>query len=443
MKRDILEDIFNRRDRLRSGMLNGIPTPFTRFHEDFPLICRGRSYGVTASTKGAKSQFVNWLFVFNVLEYAYANQDKVRVKIVYYSLEEQPEDLFKRWICYLLRKRRGWKVSLSELNSDEVELRQEVLNEITSDGMVALMDWYEESVSLRTESRPEVIIRELEDDLAKEGEVVYEDVEDELGEMTKVPKSYKPHDDKLYFISVIDHVSLLSEMPGKDLRQTLVWFSREYNVRMRNFYKCIPVCVQQQDFAGDRQSSKEASKGEPTRAGASDSKYLARDLSMLIGVYAPSHFGVPEYLGYDIMRLKDRCRFISVLANRHGVIGGKIGMRFIGECAWFEELPKPGDQRLEEYYEMVDIYGRKAIARKPETTEGGQVLDSLFGDKIGFMAIKLRKMCHDIYCTDDHGTKKILCIKYGKPSTAKVNKIITKMKNRWVFMINKIKKIKK
>lgn len=359
LKDRVLKKIRTGIKNIRSGNVNGIPTPFVRFKQDYPLMKKGVSICVTASTKGAKSQLVNWLYVFHTLLYSFEHQDKVHIKIQYYTLEEQDEDLFERYMCFLLMAKYNKIVSLSDLNSDERELPSDIQEIIGSEEFSQLLDWYETHINFSDEADPEKIIGELEGILKKDGEIIYKEEEDEIGDTIKVPHKYKPHDPLLYFISIVDHVSLLKEMPGKDLRSTLVWFSREYNVRLRNFYKMIPICVQQQDFAGDRTSDKGANKGEPTRAGASDSKYLARDVSLMIGIYAPYHFKVPNYCGYDILKLKDRCRFLSILANRHGVIGGTIGLRFVGECAYFEELPRPDDAMIERYYEQADIVGKK------------------------------------------------------------------------------------
>ena len=96
-----------RRDRLVNGDINSIPSPFPRFSEDFIGIEQGKYYLVTGSTKSAKTQFSSFVFVYNTLLYAYNNPDKCRVKILYYPLEETPEDILERFMSYIIYSLSG------------------------------------------------------------------------------------------------------------------------------------------------------------------------------------------------------------------------------------------------------------------------------------------------------------------------------------------------
>ena len=50
-----------------------------------------------------KSQFTSWL-LYNAIEYAYENPDKIKLNILYFSLEESDLDLAGRYSSYLLKK---------------------------------------------------------------------------------------------------------------------------------------------------------------------------------------------------------------------------------------------------------------------------------------------------------------------------------------------------
>ena len=46
-------------------------------------------------------------------------------------------------------------------------------------------------------------------------------------------------------------------------------------------------------------------------------------------------------MGYDVTQLKDHLRFLEVIVNRNGEMGGLLPLWFDGAVCDFEELPKP------------------------------------------------------------------------------------------------------
>ena len=122
----------NRRDKLLNGGINSIPSPFVRFRSEFVGIEQGKYYVVTAATKGGKTQFTSFMFLYTPLLYAYNNPDKVKLKVFYYPLEETPEDITKRFMSYLLNSLSGGEihVSPSDLQSTDNSnpINQEVLD---------------------------------------------------------------------------------------------------------------------------------------------------------------------------------------------------------------------------------------------------------------------------------------------------------------------------
>ena len=82
------------------------------------------------------------------------------------------------------------------------------------------------------------------------GTIHYKDInitnkETGLVETKQVFDYYEPHDIKEYVLCITDHVSLLENERGYDLRQTINKFS-EYMMILRNKYHIIPIVVQQQ-----------------------------------------------------------------------------------------------------------------------------------------------------------------------------------------------------
>ena len=100
----VIENIEERRKKLDEGGINSIPSPFERFSNDFIGVEQGKYYLITSSSKGAKTQFASFTFLFEPLMYSYEHPDQVDLKIFYYPLEETPEGVIRRFMSYLLYK---------------------------------------------------------------------------------------------------------------------------------------------------------------------------------------------------------------------------------------------------------------------------------------------------------------------------------------------------
>ena len=65
---------------------------------------------------------------------------------------------------------------------------------------------------------------------------------------------------------------------------------------------------------------------------------------IVLGLFSPFRFGITEYFGYDITVLKDHIRFLEVIVNRNGEMGGLLPLWFDGAVCDFKEMPKPEDK---------------------------------------------------------------------------------------------------
>ena len=96
-------------------------------------------------------------------------------------------------------------------------------------------------------------------------------------------------------------------------------------------------------------------KIRPTMTGLSDSKYTAKDASMMLGITNPFSHEIDNYLGYDIRKFKGNIRFLEVVLNREGQSNGIVALYFDGKTCTFKELPPPNDREsLEKVYNYLD-----------------------------------------------------------------------------------------
>ena len=362
LKERVLQYIKDRRAKVLNGGINSIPSPFTRFSEDFIGIEQGKYYCVTSFTKGSKTQFASYVFIFHVLMYAYAHPDQIRAKVFYYPLEETPEDVMTRFMCHILYNLSNGcvRVSPTDLSStkDGQVLSEEVIELLESEEYDKILTFFEEHIIFSTSTNPTGVYNECRKYAEEHGTVHKKKqlvkTEFEGTKEIEVFDYYESNDPDEYRIIFFDHVSLASTERGMTLKQTIDKLS-EYCVILRNRYKFSPVIIQQQTFEQEGLKAIEMNKVRPTIAGLADSKYVARDCNVCLGLFSPFKFELREYFGYDITKLRDNVRFVEVLINRGGSPGGMTALYFDGKVNYFNELPPVSDRNaLDRVYKWVE-----------------------------------------------------------------------------------------
>ena len=77
--------------------------------------------------------------------------------------------------------------------------------------------------------------------------------------------------------------------------------------------------------------------------------------NLVLGLFSPFKFALPEYKGFNIKIFKDNIRFVEVLVSRDGEMGGVLPLFFDGATCTFKELPLPDDSKsLEKWYSYLN-----------------------------------------------------------------------------------------
>ena len=331
----VLSTLSERRDKVLSGNINSIPSPFKRFSNDFIGVEQGRLYLVTSYTKVGKTQFSSYLFLYNTILYAYRHPDQIRVKIFYYPLEETPEQVTCRFISFLLyylSRGRIIKSPVDLMSSKNVAIEQEVLDTLKTEEYKNILDFFEKSVLFSDSTNASGVWFECQRYAQEHGKVFY------------------------------DHLALTSPERGMDLRQTMSKLS-EYFVLLRNRYNFSAVIIQQQAITDNLEAFK-SQKLRPTIANLGDAKTVARDIDVCIGLFSPYRYELTKYPqtpeGYDITKFKDNIRFAEILLNRHGQSNGMIALLFIGQCNYWQELPLSKETvKIQEIYKFLDTINNR------------------------------------------------------------------------------------
>ena len=360
-----IASIKNRRQKILDGNINCIPSPFMRFRSEFPGIEQGQYITVTASTKGAKSQFSYFTMVFEPLLYAY-NTGNVNLRYIIFPLEETPERITQRFMSYLLCKLSNYqlRVSPSELRSTTRALSQDVIDILESESYQNIFKFYEEHVIFSTEANPTGIYKFCKKYAEEHGTVEYATykIKDEFGIEQEVKgfKKYTPNDPNEYVITMIDTLNLVDTERGLTLKQSMDKMSEYLAKYLRNRFNITSIVIQQQSVESENNDAFKIGKIRPSVASLGDTKYSARDSQITLGLFSPFKHGLQEYLGYDITKFRDNIRFLEVLTNRDGNMGGIVALLFDGATCQFSELPKPDDKEgMRQVYNYIDNVIRK------------------------------------------------------------------------------------
>ena len=155
---ETLQYLHERRQNLIDGKVNCIPSPFTKFRQDFVGIEQETYYCVTANQKAAKSQFTSFMFLYVPILYAYKNPDKVRVKVFYAPLEESQRKVTLRFMRYLLYVHSGFRLRVThqELTStlEGHPISEEILQLLESEEYQSILRFFEDRVEFITDKNP-------------------------------------------------------------------------------------------------------------------------------------------------------------------------------------------------------------------------------------------------------------------------------------------------
>lgn len=363
--------INKRRQRAIDGKYNCIPWPFKRFREFFPGTEMSRFIIVTANQKIGKTKFCDFVWVYEPLFFILEHPE-VKVKILYFCLEETALKKFIEFECYLLYRLDNIRISPSELSSTDKDypVSQQILDLLESEKYQRYIKKFEEIVEYITEDRnPTGINKRCRDFALSHGHLnfvkakVKDSVTGKLVErdILDTVNPYTPDDPELYKIAILDNASNLNTEAGLSKMDTIEKMSK-YAITLRNQLNYTFILIQHQAQAQEGIENFKLNKIKPSSDGLADCKKTTRDINMVIGLYSPYKYGIPEYEGYNIKKLRNNVRFMEVLEDRdYGSAGNICPLYFDGATSYFAELPKANDvDKMDKVYDIIEENKKKS-----------------------------------------------------------------------------------
>ena len=372
---EVLANLEKRRENVLAGGVNCIPFPFERFRSEIPGIEQGQYVLITANQKVGKSNLADYVYLFGALDYAFEHRDQCSVHVIYFSLEEAIQKVIERYMSHLLYKLNGYRITPTDLRSTSKDspIPQEILDLFNIPAYKERLDFFEQNVQFETEdTNPTGILRVCESYAKSVGTYKSHTIESKglSGKPVEVFDSYVPDDPNHYKIIIIDHIGLVDKEQGFRTKDAVDKMSEYFVKYLRNRYGFTCVAIQQQASDTEGLEAIKQKKMVPTAAGLGDSKYTARDADLVLGLFDPSRFGLSTWLGYKIQDvdgsgLRNYGRFLYVLANRNGEMGGICPLFFDGAVCNFEELPRPDEiNAVSQYYAKAQNMKTQRQTRK-------------------------------------------------------------------------------
>jgi len=336
-----------------------IPFGFPRLDSIFPVIIKASYTIISANQKVGKSQICDYIYVINVINFLLNNNTNIKAKIFYFTLEMSKEAKMKQIMLYRLYMKHDLRLNTRQLDS---YFQNEILDENIIKMIEEDKEWFdklEEVVTFISDIKhPTGIFKVMEAHFSESGHWVYKNIESYDNNFNKVnvksiKDTYIENDPDLYTFCIIDNYANLKTEGKQELFDAIGKFSTEYAIQLRIDYYCNVVAIQQQVLSNESVENLKAERMKPSSQGLSDNKQTSKDVDLLLTLFSPFRNKLREYEGYNITKLQDHYRELTIELDRNG-FSCSTSLYFDGAVNVFRQLPEPTDSKsMELVYERI------------------------------------------------------------------------------------------
>lgn len=354
-----LSKIQNNAEIKKSGKYIGIPYPYPRLAQYVPSIDREQVIGVTSFSGAAKSKFSRYTFVLHPYEFSLHND--YNFEMDYYALEDSAEKIFKNILCNYLFMKHKIKMSLFDLDSKFKELPSDVIKKI-KEGESYLQDFNNKVRIKDSITNPYGIYKDVVARAEQLGEVVREEKDYGNGQKVNQIVGFKPKDDT-HWMMLFDNLNNLDKEKHHTSQKEAMdnFVSKDCRLLYSKIFKMTCIIIHQQALEAERQQFTGSGgtiidKIKPSLANLGGTKEVVRSYHLVLSLFNPHKFKIPDYKGYDIKRIGNNFREIEVLKNNDGFDNVSTPLYFDGAAEYFRELPNSDKQKEElvRFYEWLE-----------------------------------------------------------------------------------------
>ena len=331
------------------GRNAGIPMGFNRLNRYIGI--RKRIYTLVGGLTGSgKTTMVDDAYVLNPFDW-FISQDnpKVKLKIIYRSMERSRTYKFAKWISRKIfldygiiipvGKMLGWTDKMTKDEHDIFLTYKEYMEKMEE--VITIIDGPENPVG---------IAKELKEYALQNGRIE---------QLDKHNKIYIPDDENVVTLVIIDHIGLLKTTKDLSTKKQVIDKMSDELRYARDFFGYSPVVVSQ--FNRDISNPIRIKQGdvEPNLEDFKESSQTQDDADVILALFDPMRYKVADPSGYDLNKLKDEFgakyfRSVRLIKNSYGEDDIRIGLGFLGQAGIFKELPKRKDITDADYQSVVD-----------------------------------------------------------------------------------------
>ena len=340
------------KDEIQAGLDGrnaGIPMGFNRLNRYIGI--RKRIYTLVGGLTGSgKTSFVDDAYVLNPFDW-FISQDnpKVKLKIIYRSMERSRTYKFAKWISRKIfydygiiipvGKMLGWTDKMTKDEHDIFLTYKEYMEKMEE--VITIIDGPENPVG---------ISKELKEYALQNGRIEQLDTHNKI---------YIPNDENVITLVIIDHIGLLKTTKDLSTKKQVIDKMSDELRYARDFFGYSPVVVSQ--FNRDISNPIRIKNGdvEPQLEDFKESSQTQDDADVILALFDPMRYKVADPSGYDLNKLKDEFgakyfRSVRLIKNSYGEDDIRIGLGFLGQAGIFKELPKRKDITDADYQSVVD-----------------------------------------------------------------------------------------
>lgn len=346
----IFDKVLKNIEEGRSGGNEGIPMGFPRLSRIIPNIQKSRYITIVGSSGGGKSAFLDTAYIFNPLDWYMENKDKTDIKlnINYFSFEISEDRVISKQIARKIYKDTGLILDVNYILSfGQNRISQEHFDLVKSyKGYFDRMSDYIKIYDADGHN-PEGVRKWLLAYAEEHGKFH----KDKFGRVT-----YTENNDKLYTINAIDHAKIIPRQQGFTVKENIDKMS-EHLLWFRNKCKFTNILLTQanRNIGNVERRKLDGEDISMSLDDISDSSNVGNDVDLAIGMLDPNKFGLTNYRGYNMSRLRNRARFCGIIKNRDGEADKSLGLLFIGENGFFKELPRAEDMNDNIYNSIQNL----------------------------------------------------------------------------------------
>lgn len=335
------------------GRNNGIPMGFDRLNKYIGI--RKKIYScIFGATGSGKSAFVHSAYILSPFDYYYKNRDKVKLKIILFSMERSKIYTLAKWLSRKIFLDQGviipiqkmlgwWDVKLTSDETDLIDMFEDYMGEL-----MEVVDVIENA------HNPTAIYKYVK-------EYALNPINGREEEIDEYHKTYIPiHEDKIV-IPIIDHMGLLKREKGMVSKKEAIDKGSDYMQYFRDHLGYTPVAVSQINRNISSAIYAKVDSFEPTLDDIKESGKIGEDCDTVISLFDPLRYKtIDPDSRYDVSKFQDMTtgakyfRSLKILKNTYGEDSVSVRMGFQGVTGIFAELPKAADMEYFKYEELFD-----------------------------------------------------------------------------------------